>query len=103
VKQESPKPVGEGTPRFRDITIRNISCNGANIGIQLRGLPEMPLQNVTIEHAMIVARQGGAMIDCKGITLRDVEIKSATVPAMQIQDVSNLTMDDDDFVPQELK
>ncbi|HEX4056037.1 MAG TPA: glycoside hydrolase family 28 protein [Tepidisphaeraceae bacterium] len=103
VKQESPQPVGPGTPRFRDITVRNIVCTGANIGIQLRGLPEMPLENVTIENAQIVAKQGGVLIDCRGITLRDVQIKSATVPTLQIQDVRNLTMDDDSFVPQELK
>jgi polygalacturonase len=103
VKQEPPQPVGPGTPQFRDITIRNINCTGTNIGIQLRGLPEMPLEDVTIEHAVIIAKQGGAMIDCRGIALRDVHLKSLTVPTLQIQDVSNLTMEDDDYLPQELK
>jgi polygalacturonase len=100
VKQEPAQPVGEGTPQFRNITIRNIDCTGTNIGIQLRGLPEMPLENVTIEHAAIVAKQGGAMIDCKRIALRDVQIKAVTAPVFQIQDVSDLTMENDDFVPQ---
>ncbi len=40
------------------------------------------------------------MIDCKGIVLRDVQIKAIAVPVFQIQDVSDLTMENDDFVPQ---
>jgi polygalacturonase len=103
VMQEPPQPVSAGTPQFRGITIRNITCTDANIGIQLRGLPEMPLENVTIEHARINARQGGALIDCRGITLRDVQLKSAAVPNLQIEDVTNLTMENDDDVPQHLK
>ncbi len=103
VTQELPQPVGLGTPQFRDITVRNIVCLDANIGIQLRGLPEMPLENVTIDNARIVAKQGGALIDCSGITLRHVNIKSPGVPILQIQDVRNLTMDDDNFVPGQLK
>jgi polygalacturonase len=99
VKQEPAQPVTEGTPQFRNITIHNINCTGANIGIQLRGLPEMPVENVTIEHAVIVARQGGALIDCKGITMRDVQLKSVAVPVFQIQDVTGLTMENDNFVP----
>jgi hypothetical protein len=40
------------------------------------------------------------MIDCKRIALRDVQIKAVTAPVFQIQDVSDLTMENDDFVPQ---
>jgi DNA sulfur modification protein DndE len=103
VTQESPKPLDDGTPQFRDITIRNIVCHGSNIALQLRGLPELPLRNVTVEHAQIVSKQGGAIVDANGITLRDVHIKSASVPCLQVQDVTNLTFEDVDAVPQVLK
>ena len=33
--------VSEATPRFRDIHISNIVCDGAEEGIFVRGLPEM--------------------------------------------------------------
>ncbi|MGD0389078.1 MAG: glycoside hydrolase family 28 protein [Tepidisphaeraceae bacterium] len=103
VTQEPPEPLGPGTPQFRGITIRNIVCHGANIAMQLRGLPELPLQDVTIEHADIVSKQGGAIVDADRITLRDVHVKSAGVPIFQIQDVTHLTMEDVDDVPQSLK
>jgi DNA sulfur modification protein DndE len=103
VTQEPPEPLGPGTPQFRDITIRNIVCHGANIAMQLRGLPELPLQDITIEHADIVSKQGAAIVDADRITLRDVHVKSAAVPTFQIQDATHLTMEDVDGVPQSPK
>jgi len=103
VTQERPQPLGEGTPQFRDITIRNIVCHGANIAMQLRGLPELPLKNITIEDVNITSRQGGAIIDADQITLRDVYVETPGVPVLQMQDVSGITMENVDGVPQSLK
>jgi DNA sulfur modification protein DndE len=103
VTQEPPEPLGPGTPQFRDITIRNLVCHGANIAMQLRGLPELPLRDITIEHADIVSKQGGAIVDADRITLRGVHIHCASVPDFQIQDATNLTMDDVDDLPQPVK
>jgi DNA sulfur modification protein DndE len=103
VAQEPAEPLNDGTPQFRDITIRNIDCQGANIAMQLRGLPELPLKGVTIENAKIVSKQGGAIVDADGITLRNVHIKSASVPSFQMQDATNLTLDNFDVVPQVMK
>ena len=100
VTQEPPEPLGVGTPQFRNITIRNVVCQGANIAMQLRGLPELPLKDVTIENAQIVSKQGAAIVDADGITLRDVHIKCTAVPGIQIQDATNLTMEDVDSLPQ---
>jgi len=103
VSQERPQPLGSGTPQFRDITIRNIVCHSANIALQLRGLPELPLRNITIEDAKIRSKQGGAIIDADQITLRDVHIETAGVPGFQIQDATHLTLQDVDDVPQVTK
>jgi DNA sulfur modification protein DndE len=103
VTEESPMPVDEGTPQFRDITIRNLSCAGANIAMIVRGLPELPAENITIENANITAKQGGAIIDARSITLRNVHIWSASVPVFQIQNGTNITLEDFDAMPQTLR
>lgn len=36
-------PVTEAMPKFRDIHISNIVCDGAEEGIFVRGLPEMDI------------------------------------------------------------
>jgi polygalacturonase len=43
--------VNEGTPIFRNMKFENIVCHGAKKGIFVRGLPEMPIQNIAIENA----------------------------------------------------
>jgi DNA sulfur modification protein DndE len=103
VTQESPMPVDEGTPQFRNITIRNISCAGANIAMIIRGLPELPAENITVENANITAKQGGAIIDARFITLRNVHIWSSAVPAFQIQNGMDITLDNFDALPVTLK
>jgi DNA sulfur modification protein DndE len=103
ITQEPAEPLNDGTPLFRDITIRNVRCEGANIAMLLRGLPELPLKNMTIEHAQIVSKQGVAIVDADGITLRDVHIKCVSVPGFQIQDATNLKFEDVDAVPVGMK
>jgi polygalacturonase len=102
VTQEAPEPLGPGTPLFRNINIRNILCHSANIAIQIHGLPEMPLQSVTIENADITAKQGGAIIDADGATLRNVTIRASAVPDLQFQHATNITLEHVDAVPQAL-
>lgn len=52
------KSVSVKTPEFKNISFKNICCRGADIGIYLRGLPEMPLKNLKFEQVAITADQG---------------------------------------------
>jgi len=99
VTQELPEPIGPGTPQFRRITIRNLVCHGANIAVQLRGLPELPAQNITIEHASISSNQGGSIVDADRIWLRDVHITAPAVPGFEIQNATNVSIEDADVIP----
>jgi polygalacturonase len=47
VVDTSFQPVMEETPQFRDIYIENVICRNAESAIVLRGLPEMPLRDIT--------------------------------------------------------
>ena len=54
-------PVTEATPAFKDIHIENVICRGARNAIVLQGLPEMPLDNITLKkcfHHLAVRRFG---------------------------------------------
>lgn len=42
------QPVGEVTPRFSDIHIKNIEVGECRIFLQAKSLPEMPIENMTI-------------------------------------------------------
>lgn len=68
------KPVTADTPRFRDVHIKDIVCTDAARAILVKGLPEMPVANITISDAVITARSGAVINHARDITLRDVTL-----------------------------
>lgn len=79
-KREPPKvemkPVDETTPQFRNFYFRNITCNGAAKGIFVRGIPEMHVQNVWIENAVLQADEGIDIQEASNINIRNVTMLS---------------------------
>jgi polygalacturonase len=76
-------PVDAGTPVFRDIHLHNIRCLGAGGAIVLQGLPEMPLQNTSLDHVYIQSRQGVAVVDARAVTFQDVTVQPTERPALR--------------------
>ncbi|MGB7158857.1 MAG: glycoside hydrolase family 28 protein [Tepidisphaeraceae bacterium] len=93
MKDPRPEPVSERTPIFRSFHFRNITCDGAARAIELRGLPEMPVENLTLENVRMRARQGALISDAKDVTLRNVHLDVGEVPAVHAHNVTNLKMD----------
>lgn len=70
------KPVDETTPVFKDFTINNVYVAGAKKGIFIRGVPEMPVQNIVFNNLKIQSQAG---IDCQeasNICFNNVELLS---------------------------
>ena len=90
--------VNEGTPVFRNMHFENIVCNGAEKAIFVRGLPEMPVENIRIENMVVKAENGIELTDAKGITLNNIQlITDSKKPVVFIDNSSNLTFDKIDF------
>lgn len=87
------EPVNEGTPQFKDFYITNVVCHGAETGIKLRGLPEMPIKNIIIENSNFVSNKGFIAIEAENITLRNVGLYTTAPKVMQVQNSKNITLD----------
>lgn len=61
--------VDETTPVFRKIEISNVSCRGAKEGLHFRGLPEMPIQDVTLRGINITAESNPPFEFCKNVNI----------------------------------
>jgi hypothetical protein len=85
--------VNEGTPQFRDIHIENIVCRGAEGAIVLQGLPEMPLQNITLDNILITSRRGVSVTDADGIRFNNVHVGNQTGPRLSEVRVTNSKLD----------
>lgn len=79
-KRELPKveilPVTEATPKFQDFYINNITCNGAERAIFIRGIPEMHVKNINIGNTVIEAKKGIDIEEASNINLKNVTVLS---------------------------
>ena len=83
-KAEEVPQVTEETPQFKDISIKNITCKGANQAIFLQGLPEMKLENVSLENLTMEAQKGMFCMDADGVYVKDLRLKTSHSPAVEI-------------------
>lgn len=79
-------------PQFRDIHIKNVTCQGARDAITLRGLPEKNIENITLENITITADNGLVASDAHAIELNNVNITPHQGAVMSLQDCRHFTI-----------
>ncbi|MFA9557837.1 glycoside hydrolase family 28 protein [Evansella sp. AB-rgal1] len=60
-------PVTEETPIFRNVSIENVVSTGAQTGILLKGLPEMPLENLFFKNLSFTSVKGVIGSQCLNV------------------------------------
>jgi polygalacturonase len=73
--EAKPVPVTEETPIFRNIDIRNIICHNAGFAMEFNGLPEMPIDHITLKNIDIIAKKDATFQHCKNIEQENVHIR----------------------------
>lgn len=58
----APQPVTATTPSYSHIAIANLTATGADCGIAIVGLPEMPFSAITLSTTVKIASKSGIMI-----------------------------------------
>jgi polygalacturonase len=82
--------VTEETPEFRNITMRNILCMGAERAVQILGLPEMPVNAITLENSVFSSIQGINCIFGNNLKFIDLQISTSDSPTMNIWNSSGI-------------
>lgn len=86
--------VNEGTPVFRNMVFENIACSGASHALFIRGLSEMPIQNITLKNSVIKADTGIELIEASDITVENVRLQTnPSKPLVMLNTAKNITMD----------
>ncbi len=68
----------EGLPIFRKITIDGLKCDGANVAIQVHGLPDSPITDLTLNDIQITgAKQGVAVGGVENVKGGNVSVQVA--------------------------
>lgn len=68
-------PVTEETPIFRNIDIRNVICHNAGFAMEFNGLPEMPIDRITLRNIDISARHDATFQNCQNIIRENVRVR----------------------------
>ncbi len=70
------EPDSDTPPEFCDITIKNVHGADNKTGILVRGLPESPVRNITLEDIALSAEEGFVCSDAEGMKMKNVVITS---------------------------
>ncbi|GAB3855109.1 glycoside hydrolase family 28 protein [Hymenobacter terrigena] len=91
---ETIPAVTEATPRFRNFTISNIVCNGAERGLFLRGLPEMSVQQISLDNLVLKASKGVELIEAQDIRISNLRLETqAAAPVVYVENSRNVSFD----------
>ncbi len=82
-------PVTEGTPVIRNITFRNIVLDTATgNAIFLAGLPEAPLENITLENVTALGKTGMKAYNINGLHMKNVSVSAREGEAVMLHNVN---------------
>lgn len=84
---DTAQPVTDTTPKYRNITIRNLTATSTRAAGVIVGLPESQIKNVLLENVTIAAEQGGLEVrHAKGVTFKNVLVTAKQGPPFIISD-----------------
>jgi polygalacturonase len=70
------KPKTDTPPTIRKIFVKNISARGAKQAIDIVGLHEIPIRDVSFENVDIVAEEGVRCTDCEHVSFKSTKLSS---------------------------
>lgn len=77
-KENKPEPMTETTPRFGNITIRNVvGTSTREVGL-IVGLPESPVTNMLLENLTLSGKEGLTIANARGVALKNVKVSTET-------------------------
>jgi polygalacturonase len=94
-KRELPKvefkAVDETTPVFKNFTISNVYCYGAEKGIFVRGIPEMHVNNIVLQNMVLQTNKGIDVQEASNITFKNIKVLSKeTNPLIDVTQSDNI-------------
>lgn len=84
-----PEPVSERTPQFKNIYISDMAGTTNRVGL-IRGLDEMPIENISFNNINMQAKAGFSIENAKNISFNNVQVDIADEPFIKAKNVDVL-------------
>jgi polygalacturonase len=86
-KRLPAQPVNEATPTIRNLHFSDITCSyGKSYAIEVLGLPEMPVRNLSFDSITVTSLKGIHCVDADSVLFSDVNITPTNWPVIDIVD-----------------
>ena len=82
----------DAAPAFRNIHIRDVTCERAGVAIAIKGLPEQPIERVVLENLRLNAIEGIRCQDIEDLTLNNVRGTVQEEPLFRCLNVRDLNV-----------
>lgn len=84
-------PVTESTPTFRNLHFNNVTVSGAKSAVLVLGLPERPIENLSLTSLMLESvTDGMSCSNVRGLTLESVIVNAENAPALALTNVRDV-------------
>lgn len=86
-------PITEETPQFRDIQIHDVICFGARMAVQVKGLPELPLEELHIERLTVRSKTGIVCQNVMNSSFSQIRLCGTETPSISLDNCMNIKVD----------
>jgi polygalacturonase len=86
------KPRTQTPPTIRGVHVRDISGVGAKKAIDIIGLPERPIEDVTFDNVDVVSQNGVHCVDARNVRFNGVKIAAENPPAFSIEKTERVAL-----------
>jgi polygalacturonase len=80
-------PKTQKAPRISNVHVKNVTAQGAQQAIDIVGLPELPIRDISFEDVDIVAAQGVRCVDCQNVSFKNTKLTSPSGEAFPTENV----------------
>lgn len=88
------KPFNETTPIFKNFTIQNVQCAGAETAVFIRGLPEAPIQQIAFSNMIFQSNKGVEIQEATQCSFSNVRVSAKnTNPLIHIMQGNRLNFE----------
>ena len=81
--------VSVETPQFKKIHIDNVKSYNSCIPVKFNGLPEMPIEGITVTNSIFTSVNGGLVSESKDIIFNNVDISASKGAALTVNNTQN--------------
>jgi DNA sulfur modification protein DndE len=84
--------IDDGTPHIRNIEISHLQCDGSRRAIFVKGLPEAPIENLTITNISAASQNSSSICNVSGLKLRELRMTTRRGPSLLFQQVTDVEL-----------